>query len=651
MDFFASQDAARRKSGVLIFYFALALLCIVLAVYAAFAAIFIGIEAKTGDASEASLQATDPRLFGGVASVTLLIVVLGTLYKIAQLRQGGDYVARSLGGRLLPPQTADFHEKRLLNVVGEMALASGVRPPPVYLLDDEKGINAFAAGYTPDDAVLGVTRGAIRTLTRDELQGVIAHEFSHLLNGDMRLNIRLMGLIHGLLVISIVGYYLFRTAGRSGGRKKGGAAALALFGLALAIIGYIGVFFGHLIKSAVSRQREYLADASAVQFTRNPQGISGALKKIGGLVFGSRIRSPQAESASHMFFGNGLRASWLNALATHPPLTDRIRRIEPTFDGAFPAVAELSGEEPAVAPRMPPPTPLERLQKIVPPVAMAVDPAAVLAAVGAPTASHVATARKLLESIPEEIRAMTRDTAMAQALLFGLLLDPEEGVRGRQLGLLAGSLSADLLGHVRRAAGLRERIPVNAYIAVIDVMVPALRGLDREAYVVFKGQVDALIEADRRVTLFEFALRRILLRHLESHILPQPPPRMRISSLPEIAAECSCVLSGLARAGNADEEGARQAFAQGAAALGPHKLLQYAPSRDGDLAAIDLALDRLAQAVPPLKRRLVAACLATLTVDNRITVREAELFRAIGDALDCPVPPWVVAEGGAGVRF
>ncbi len=337
-NFFDQQDAARRRTGLLIFYFGLAVVAIITSVYLAVTALFFA----TGQQQHGGAL-FDPARLAAVATIVGLVVVLGSLYKIIALQEGGAAVARLLGGRLIDPGSSVPGERKLLNVVEEMALASGTPVPPVYVLDNEAGINAFAAGFTPRDAVVSVSRGCMDHLTRDELQGVVAHEFSHLLNGDMRLNLRVMGLLHGILLIALIGEIVIRLAGNSSSssrsesdRDSKGSSGLAFFllGLALLVIGWAGVFFGRLIKCAISRQREFLADASAVQFTRNPDGIAGALKKIGGLAQGSRIESPHAEEACHLFFSMGVPAL-SSLLATHPPLVERIRRIDPSFDGQF----------------------------------------------------------------------------------------------------------------------------------------------------------------------------------------------------------------------------------------------------------------------------------------------------------------------------
>ena len=331
--FFENQEAARRNTARLVFLFALAVVAINGMLYA-LAVALTGVEHDpyTGQ-SGVVLQWWQPELLATVSLATLVIVAAGSLYKIAQLRGGGAVVAESLGGTLVAADTGDPDERKLLNVVEEMAVASGTPTPPVYLLRDEQGINAFAAGFSPGDAVVGVTRGCVQQLSRDELQGVIAHEFSHVLSGDMRLNIRLMGVIHGILIIGIIGYFLMRSsmfAGRGRRSRDNSGMAMLAAGVGLMIIGFLGTFFGNLIKASVSRQREFLADASAVQFTRNPEGIAGALKKIGGYEGGSILESPNAPESSHLFFSKGLRGGLQMLFSTHPPLDARIRRLDPS---------------------------------------------------------------------------------------------------------------------------------------------------------------------------------------------------------------------------------------------------------------------------------------------------------------------------------
>src|SRR5271154_2796472 len=349
MDFFARQDQAKKKTKWLLLYFILAVATMIIATYVAAIVIFSGVQMQHQRFHEAPQQFElwNPQIFLAVALGTVAIILIGSSYKTMALAAGGSAVSEMMGARLVSSNTTDPDERKLLNVVEEMAIASGVPVPQVYVMDDEDGINAFAAGHKPGDATVTVTRGCMKLLSRDELQGVIGHEFSHILNGDMRLNLRLMGTIFGILCLAIIGRILLQTA-RGGGRSRG-QNPLPILGLALLIIGYIGVFFGRLIQAAVSRQREFLADASSVQFTRNPNGITGALKKIGGLgETGSRLSHAHSEELSHMFFSNGISEAFIGLLETHPPLADRIRAFDPNFDGKFPEVRyDESDETPA----------------------------------------------------------------------------------------------------------------------------------------------------------------------------------------------------------------------------------------------------------------------------------------------------------------
>jgi len=359
MDFFQRQENARRRTAWLLAYFALGILSVAATFYViALAPYFHAFPEKEG-------LFWHPELFQWVMGVTLVIIAVGSLTKIVCLRKGGKAMARALGGRALTGPSSDADERELQNIVEEMAIASGVAAPQIYVLDREPGINAFAAGFESCDAVIGVTRGAMQLLTRDELQGMIAHEFSHILNGDMRLNLRLVGWIHGILCMALFGKTLLRgtraaATWNSESDLRKAALAFSLMsstvGMVFYGLGSMGALFGRLIKSAVARQREFLADAAAVQFTRNPAGLAGALKKIGALEQGSRLCSPVAEQASHMFFGNALRGSWFGLLSTHPSLKKRIKLLDPSFDGRFPRIA-MRPQNSRVPPLLPPPIP------------------------------------------------------------------------------------------------------------------------------------------------------------------------------------------------------------------------------------------------------------------------------------------------------
>ncbi len=498
MDFFEHQERARRKTGLLVAYFVIAVALIILSVYLAVAGILFygrGGEDYGGD------SLWFPDVFTAVSLGTLAIITTGSLVKIAELAGGGEVVARSLGGRPVLSATTDLRERVLMNVVEEMAIASGMPVPPVFLLEGEAGINAFAAGTTPQNAVIAVTRGSIEMLDRDQLQGVIAHEFSHIQNGDMRLNLRLIGILNGILIIAMIGYFLMRsgyysTRSSDSSEDRKGGNPLPLLGLCLYLIGYIGIFFGHLIKSAVSRQREFLADASAVQFTRLPDGIAGALKKIGGLATGSRLATPRAEEASHMFFGNGLSTPFFALLATHPPLAERIRRIEPAFDGRFPPAqpSEFSPQD-VVDPR----SLAARRAAITGATGAAVaatlaadsaaraaigaqtipfEPAAAVAQVGAPNSQHLEYASALLARLPAEFSTAARDPLGAVATIYALLLDPaEETVRRTQLEYLAARANPHANAATLQLAAPARGLAPEARLPLVSLVLPALEGL------------------------------------------------------------------------------------------------------------------------------------------------------------------------------
>ena len=484
MDFFEHQERARKSSGRLVLLFFLAVAGIVASVYLAVMLLVVRLE----------VGLWEPRVFFLITTVVLAVVASGSLYKSAQLRGGGAVVARRLGGRRVDSDSTDLLERRVLNVVQEIAIASGTPMPDVYVLDHEPGINAFAAGHSEGDAVIGVTRGAMEKLTRDELQGVMGHEFSHLLNGDMKLNLRLMGVIHGILLIGIIGRVMMHGGGgRRSRRDRDGGGQIVLLGLALFAIGYIGTFFGGLIKAAVSRQREFLADASAVQFTRNPEGISHALAKIGGLPHGSRMATSLAAEASHMFFGDGMAQRMSSALATHPPLAERIKRIDPSFAGQFEQVAQDFVALPAADEASMGALSLAGAATVSPGAGGArtdrpptVAPGGGVAPsgldlIGRPGPDHIERARALWESAPEPVRAAARDRDGALALAYTVLLAPAGPERERQLALVraADPAAATTMTALAPAAA---RLDPAARLPVLEVTAAALATLAPERY-------------------------------------------------------------------------------------------------------------------------------------------------------------------------
>ncbi|HEU0265595.1 MAG TPA: M48 family metalloprotease [Geobacterales bacterium] len=633
-NFFARQEEARRQSLRLILLFALAVAGVAMAVYLVADFIFLW---RFSAGQSTSLW--HPSLFFWSTAATILFVSLGSYWKIRELRQGGVMVAMMLGAKPVSPQTEEPRERQLRNVVEEMAIASGVPVPDLYIMEAERGINAFAAGYGVNDAVICVTRGALELLDRDELQGVVAHEFSHILNGDMRLNLRLVGWLNGILLISLAGETVLRSMRNTRGR---GAGLVGLVALALYIIGYVGYFFGGLIKAAVSRQREYLGDASAVQFTRNPEGLAGALKKIGGLSTGSRLDHPKAAEVSHLFFSSGFAESWLSLLDSHPPLLERIHRLEPRFNGSFPTVTPLSlPTHPAIAPLTRPlPPPSEPVATL-----SGAAVAGMLQTVGEPVQEHIDRARQLMAQLSPTIMAATRDPISAIALVYALLLDKETTVSSRQRDILAERESMLILNEVARLAPGVASLSPETRLPLLELSLPALRALNQEQYLRLKESAAALSAADNRTSIFEFSLRYLLQRNLEPRFAPRPPRPTQIYGLRGVQAECSCLLSTMARVGHRDQAQAQVAFARGALVLQePNTEISFLPPVECGAAPLERAFATLEGASPRIKERLLAACLESIIHDGVATVDELELFRAIADAMGCPVPPWL--QGG-----
>ena len=476
------------------------------------------------------------------------------------------------------------------------------------------------------------------------MQGVVAHEFSHILNGDMRLNIQLTGLVHGLLAIGLIGEGMME-GGTSTNRVGGG---LILLGGSLLIVGYAGTFFGELIKSAVSRQREYLADASAVDFTRNPNGIADALKKIGGLASGSRIRHPRRREISHMFFGQSFRRGWNAEFSTHPPLRERIRRIDPGFSGKYPKVEELPAEKPPAvfAPKT---VGLDdpEFQKALTGAnqaaregfgVSAVAMAAAVALVGAPLEPHVDYAKGLLGSMPEALKETARDPYGARALVYALLLDPDAEIRKTQFQRLGEHADATVVSFVHKIEAALDVLDPVYRLPLLDLLMPALHELSSVQYAAFRTNVTELIQADEKVDLFEWVLGHILLRHVHPKFEEIPHRAVQYYSLAGLKLQSAALLSALAYEGHDQPEQAGRAFQAGAGSL-PKLRLKLLPQEAVGFDTLDGALDALATASPREKNKLLKACAACIAADEEVTVREAELLRAVADALDCPMPP------------
>jgi Zn-dependent protease with chaperone function len=676
MDFFEAQDQARKGTTKLVVLFVFAMLGTVIALNAIALGAAHFVEQNQASAElgapppDPSFDFFRPGLQAIVSLATIAVIGGASLFKSAQLHGDGGKVARLLGGRLLEPTTTDADERKLLNVIEEMSLASGVPVPDTYVMDREMGINAFAAGSDVDNAAIGVTRGLMETMSRDELQGVIAHEYSHILNGDMRLNVRLIGVIFGILVIGLLGYAIFRYApylmmsrGSGNNKNNGAAVGIALFvvGGLVWLVGSIGVLFGRLIQASISRQREFLADASAVQFTRNPHGIRDALRKIGGNSEGAIVHNPHAGECSHLFFGNAFNSFF----STHPPLPQRIKAIDPAWDGSMLAPVAPEERRPERKQRKPKRQsaagPLGPLGQVLDPhlephrrahtpgmspASMFLGAAAaegmsrqsardVAGRVGQLQAEDVAFGSELAGQLPDEIRRAARDPVAAKGLVACLFLSRDTTVRAMQEDLLSqrDSQAASAAGEL--ADGVAKLGP-GARLPILELAAPVLRQLGKGGPH-FLESLRGLIEADRTVEPFEYALYKLATRFVH-----RPPVRERYGNAGALEREARVILSGIAAAGSG--EAASEAFQRGADTLGRTDLEFEAGFT---LTALDAALEKYAQAHPPLKRSLIAAAAATVSADGMITVEEGELLRAIGAVLHCPIPPLVGPAGPA----
>ena len=631
MNFFEHQAAARRASTRLVVLFALAVLGIVFAVDFASWIVFSGAGRREGGSGALLVFTT---------FATLAIIGLGSLYRIASLRGGGEPVALQFGGVPVPEDTSDFNLRRLRNIVEEIAIASGVPVPKIYVLEQETAINAFAAGYSPSDAVVAVTRGALDRLNRDELQGVIAHEFSHILNGDMRLNIRLMGILFGILMLAIIGRKVLQFGGR--GRDSRGAAAILMAALIAMIVGYIGLFFARMIKAGVSRTRESLADASAVQFTRQTQGLAGALKKIAGIAEGSQLNDrADAEEASHMLFGDGVGFSGL--FATHPPLLQRIQALEPQF-----RADELDA--------------LQRRWLATPPDGLAEDarmgldggsvarlpdaatqlnvtPPMVVAQVAQPAADDYRRADAIVSTVPEALRTLAAQRDAVMPLLLALLLDDGEATAAIQRTEIAARLGAATADRAVQLHGqLTDELHPMLRLPLAALAFPVLRLRPRPELDTFLDTVHAVVNADGQVSLFEYCLGRLLQSQVRESLDPAKHVRFGRNKLSGVRSEIATLLCVVAASGNDSTQEAQRAYLAGVQRVVPSDYLPYRP-REGGVLVLDSVWEPLDALDPLAKQALIEGITATISNDNRITVAESELLRTICGVLHCPLPP------------
>lgn len=635
MDFFQAQDIARRKTGRLVLLFALAVISLIVMTNVL---VMVTLGLTSGEPGAATeFGQFEPAAFVAVSLAVIAVVGFGSLYKTASLRSGGAGVAESLGARLLISGSGDIHEQRVLNIVEEMAIASSTPVPPVYLMDED-AINAFAAGYSPSDAVIGVTRGAITKLQREELQGVIAHEFSHILHGDMRLNIRLIGLLHGILVLGLMGYYLMRTAGVSRRGKNGNG--IIFLGLGLIVIGAAGTFFGNLIKAAVSRQREYLADASAVQFTRSADGIAGALKRIGGDDVGSTLANPGASEISHALFSQGVSTSFATLFATHPPLKQRIQRLQPQWDGEFnepKSPDAIIRDEPASGDN----TGRQRSASV-----MAIAAIAALQRAGEPDSADLQEAMRVRNQLSPVFLDAAHEPHGARAVIYFLLLDPagdctDNSGNIAQLRHLEHKADAGVYKELSKLTGHSDEISDGDRLALINISLSALHQLSSAQYELFENNMRAVLDLSAGVSALPWIYHYLVLKHLRP-VFGVKSRKSRARRLAQCDQSCRIILSVMAHIGQPGTDAAK-AFKAAADLLQEHvpalAKTTILPLPELNRDQVQSALDELhALAAGSEKREFLLATAACIQSDGDITAAEQELFQTIAEIMDCPTP-------------
>ena len=651
MNFFDAQERSRRRTRYLIAVLLGATVVVALSVTVVIgAAYYLSTRTQHG-MPVAQWAANNDTVLYSVALSTLVFIGIAALYRTTTLREGGGRVARDLGGTRVSSDTQDLQARQLTNVVEEMALASGVPVPEIYVLEHESGINAFAAGFNPEDAAIAVTRGTLDHLSRDELQGVVAHEFSHILNGDMQLNIWLVGPMFGILAIGLLGRTLLRgiRSSRSSSRGKGGAglSMVLIIGVGLAVTGWVGLFCARLIKAGVSRQREYLADASAVQFTRQSGGIAGALKKIAGLPVHSRVTNSSSEEISHMLFASG-RGVLSHMLASHPPILDRIQALDPAFDDeqleqleltSVDWATELAAAAPFAAPA-PSPTPSAS-------TTVATDAQRLASTIGNPDEQQIKAAQVLNRAIPAALRLALESSSQSLLLTLALTLHPDNSVRSTQLGYLTqqiGEQRCAIVNNLYRdldALGPRFRLPL------LELALPTVKERPLPQLEYLSHTMQHLIEMDARIELFEYAVTRVFAVYLGRAVAPAMPARASLDFGHRKAKQAAAtVFASLAAQTYRDHEQAAAALQRGLAAIEAKSISPDALATaraDGWMDRLDAALTRLQALSPRGKKVLVDGLMQTAIHDGRLSLAESELLRAICAIIGCPLPPLVQA--------
>lgn len=624
MDFFSAQDRTRSTTRKLIFIYILAIITLNISIY--FVTLFIfGVTGGTGISS-----VWIPELFIGVSFVTFSVIAIGTITRVYQLKKGGSAVAEMLGGRKVSMSTTDFNERQLINVVEEMSIAAGIPVPDLYILDQEPSINAFAAGYSTRDAAVGVTRGTLQQLNRDELQGVIAHEFSHIFNGDMRINIRLIGILNGILLIHLMGLMIMRSGAYarlgSGNRNKN-QGGIIIFGIALLAIGYIGMLFGRIIQSAVSRQREYLADAAAVQYTRNPDGLAGALHKIAASFEKPTLNDAHAMEMSHLFFSSSFKSSLDTLFATHPPIDKRIKALGSALSQEDVVRRSAASSQAAN----------QRKNQDTNEGHEFMDPKWILAAMGTIDAQQITKAGTILKGLPHPVKQAIHEPLGAESLIFAMLLSGELEIETVQVEQIKNMCGPETEYAVLTIKQHLSTIKPEWKLPIVETAIPSLKEMSKEQFERFRSTISGLISADGKVTLFEYALEKIITHQLEAVYSDKAEPKIIHTNLSRLGEELSLLISAIAHETTRNPEGAWNVAIQTLDEK-PKSGLKFIKKSECTFNGVDKALEEISKSSGAVKKSFINAALHAIALDGKTNRNEMEWIRAMAAAIDSPLP-------------
>ncbi len=698
MDFFQRQDKARSNTAWLAFLFAAGLISTALLIHCLVSfcvSVYGGVSHENSSGINFIAKLLDPDLFVfDFLSVAGFILIVSFLRTASLKKTGPDGIALSLGGRLVKRGSGSPRDRRLYNVVEEIALAAGCPVPRVYIMRNEPSINACAIGTSPENAAVCVTAGSMDYLTRDELQGVVAHEFSHIVNNDVDVNTKIIGYLFGLELIALIAALVFRSVLQisphvqtSRSNSKNGGAELAIilgvlfFSGVLFLIGYVGTVFGNIIRAAISRQREYLADASAVQFTRNPNGIVGALKKIGCPNLGSQISNSASVQASHLFFGSVFKTGFLQSVfQTHPPLARRIRAIDPSFDGVFPISVEKNdwarssseeSEVPCVAnsvhlvetdvesasfsqfagnavqnESVVPGTDTITASSCAKPTALGFTREQLYGSAfenavkspDVPNKGEVRIESSVLQSVPSIWERFLVDSLAARATLYAILRGRSIEEIQAQQEIIEQSESFELKGKLNFAWKAVKPLGDASRLILARKAIPLLKTMGLEEYQHFRETTIKLCQADGVLDLFEYTLQALVIRELDLFYRLSREPKIRYSTLESVLQPFALVLSYLAYEGalrSGDEVGA---FKSGASEIGAS--VSLVPRNECALNAFSRALNALSVSAPLVKQKVIRALYKCVAYDGTVVEKEAATISAVTAALGVPSPVW-----------